>query len=266
MLILSDNSVKFGSTVIASSESIYFPVANLQTLIASDVWRSLAPGTAETLQINLSREFQNETLYLAFNRGFDFTQLSAVEYQLGLIAGGSDAYVPITGYVEGQTFLVKIEVGATPRDYIQLKFTKTDADVSIVQLGKIYAGPGFDNAPVDNPDKGGYRHVFYESANIDYALGGQKYSEGVYQSWRGSIDIPYLPETNMAYLRAFILRVGTFFPFWILPNNYDESEGTSEEFDQIRYVTLSTPPTEVYKEFGDAGFLWALSLSLEEQL
>jgi hypothetical protein len=268
MLILSDNSIKYGSVIYASSESVYFPATNLKTLLASDVWRSAVPGAGayETFQINLNRSFHDETLYLAFNRGFDFTGLSSVEYAIGLLAGGEDSFVPIIGYTEGKAFLVKIEVGSTPRDYIVLKFTKNDSSTDLVQLGKVYAGAGFDTTHAADPDKGGYSHVFYEVPNTDYALGGQKFSEGVYQSWRGSMNIPYLQESLMTDLRAFIQRTGTFFPFWIMLDNDEDPEGVTEQFTQIRYVTLSSPPTEVWKEFGAAGYFWALSLAMEEQL
>jgi hypothetical protein len=261
MLILSENALVLGGSVVASSENFYYPASNIETLIAAEVWRSGATLTTETLTITLDRAYSSETIYLVL-AGFDFSGISALTYTLGAFAP-----VAISGYTNGVAFATTIPVPAGATTTLVLTFTKNGAS-DIVQVGKIYAGNGFDNSPVDEPDKGSFTHVFYEGINKDYSIGGQKFSEARFQSWHADLSIPYVPEQIMSdTIRNFFLAVGTFQPFWIQIDPHGSTEAQpSEQLTQVRYVTLSAVPSENWIEFGDAGYLWSLSLSLEEQL
>jgi hypothetical protein len=265
MLIMYKNALELGGSVVASSQNVYFPASNILSNLASDVWRSGATLATETLTITLDRNYNNETLYLVLH-GFDFTHVTALTYQLGALGA-----VPIVGYTNGVAFVTVIAVPAINENTLVLTFTK-DMAANYVQVGKIFIGNGFDNAPVDEPDKNGYHHEFYEGINKDYSIAGQKFSEGRYQSWHGSIDIPYIPDQVMHdTVRPWLQTVGTFQPFFIMVDNYANNglgpeALASDQLAQVRYVTLSTVAKESFVFYGELGYYWKLSLMLEEQL
>lgn len=269
MLILSKNTFGLGATLVASSENVYFPASNVSRKIASYVWRSLGALAAETLTITLDRAYASEKAYLVFD-GFDFTGLSGVTYQLGadapvVVSGWS--YYPAAQGGLGIPFVTLINVGPGPYTTLTLTFTKT-ANANIVQVGKVYFGSGFDNSPLDDPEYGSYKHLFNEGVNKDYSIGGQKYAEARFISWQASFAIPYIPDQQMAdTVRNWLLQVGTYQPFWVVIDNNGSIEANpSLELTTPHYCTLTRPAEEGLISYSDSGYLWSLSLSLEQQL
>lgn len=265
MLVLYKNALQLGGSVAASSEQVYYPASNIVTLLACDVWRSGTTNATETLTITLDRNYNAEVIYLVLS-GFDFSGLTGITYQLGALPA-----VSLLGWTNGVSFVTMIQVPGSNYNTLTLTFTKV-ANANYAQVGKIYVGSGFDNAPVDEPPAGGYKHEFFEGVNKDYSLAGQKFSEARFTSWHGSIDIPYVPDLNMAdTIRDWITTVGTFKPFFLLVDNYVNNglgpeANASAQLTQVRYVTFSNIVSEDFKFYGELGYYWGLKLSLEEQL
>ena len=258
MLRMYKNALWYGGSIAASSQNPYFPAANIPLYPAYQVWRSGTVNGTETLTITLDRAYANEAIYLVLH-GFDFSGCSAISYSLG---AGSP--VALIGWTNGQAFVTQINVAASINT-LTLTFTKT-ASSNYVQCGKIFVGNGFDNNPIDEPGKGGFSHTFFEEPNKDTSVGGQDYTEPLYQKYQAKIDIPYLSEIVMEDTeRPFLQAVGVSKPFFIVVDNSNYALA-STLLAQVYYVRLETPPEEKWIEFSDIGYMWAMSLDLTEQL
>ncbi len=262
MMWLTKNSpLRSGGSIVASSQQSQFPTSNLASNLASDVWRSGTTLAAETLTLTFDRIYNQATdgaaNFWLILKGHNFpATCSSVTYKW--VSGSLESAVGIA--FTAADVLLQIPFSNPLRNYtgLILTFNKTTAGQQ-VQVGKLYAGIGYDTNHVDDPNP--FSRTFAERSNKDYSVLGQKFAEARSQNWAASISVPLSSETVEANLRAIFAAVGTFTPFYVVVAR----DVTFGEFALPRYVTFASQPMERYVGFGTEG-QWALTHQLEEQL
>ena len=263
MLWLWNNLAQGGTYSTTNPSSSGYPVTNIGTFLASDVWRSGAAVAAEAVTVVL-----NQTV--AFNSPLFPTYLVLKDHNLDTTVTGNVTFTLSNGGANPVTWTWAPTAGpsliAVPaqvaNSYNQLKisFTKTAAG-TIAQIGKLFCGPTTETAPIGDFDWGNYTKTFAERTQVNYSLTGQKYAVARAQYETISLAIPMATETIEALHRTIFKTVGTFRPFFLCPVN----GATTTALSAPKYLTLSTTPAEGLIGFG-SDYYWGLSLDFEEQL
>lgn len=266
------NLAKDGTGITASSSSPYFPVANINgSALACDVWRSAATGagsggTSEYLTIDLGGGY----VLADYPDGLDLLvdSWTADQFSNGAIVAelvGPGTLIVLSASPLTAIAPIRFNIplhASTPTTAVKLLFSRRVANTA-VQVGKILLGIPYDSGAQGGPDNAGFTHTFSELVNKDKSVLGQSYSEKRAAFWSASIALPLVGEAIQNGLRAnFLEVVGTHTPFWLI---VDPADTSTTKMGTPRYVKQVNPPTEKTVAYGGEQ-IWALSLSLEQQL
>ena len=258
------NSLTIGGTwTTTNASTIGYPVTNIGTFLASDVWRSGTAFTSENVQCVLNQTVAfNSALFPTYivlkDHNLDTTVTGNVTFSLS--NGGSNTVSWTWAPTAGPSLIAVPAQVANSYNRLNIAFTKTAAGVT-AQIGKAFCGPATDTAPVGDFDWGNYSKTFAERTQVLYSLTGQKYAAARAQYETISLAIPMATETVEALHRTIFKTVGTFRPFFLVPVN----GATTTALSAPKYLTLSSTPTEGLVGFG-SDYYWGLSLDFEEQL
>jgi hypothetical protein len=258
------NSLTIGGTwTTTNASSTGYPVTNIGTFLASDVWRSGIASATENVQCALNQTVAfNSALFPTFivlkDHNLDTTVTGNVTFTLS--NAGSNPVMWTWTPTAGPSLIAVPAQGANSYNRLNISFTKTAAG-TVAQLGKVFCGPTTETAPTGDFDWGNYSKTFAERTQVLYSLTGQRYAAARAQYETISLAIPMATETIEALHRTIFKTVGTFRPFFLVPVN----GATTTALGAPKYLALASTPTESLIGFG-ADYLWALSLDFEEQL
>lgn len=263
MLWLWNNLAYSGTWSTTNPSASGYPVTNIGTLLAADVWRTGASVAAEQATVILNQTVAyNSPLFPTFivlkDHTLDTTVSGNVTFRLS--NSGANAVTWTWTPTAGPSLIAVPAQVANSYNKLDISFTKNTAGTT-AQIGKVFIGPSTETAPVGDFDWGNYSKTFTDATQINYSLTHQKFAVARAQYETISLAIPLATETIEALHRTIFKAVGTYFPFFLCPVN----GATTTALSAPKYLTLASQPTEGLIGFG-SDYLWGLSLDFEEQL
>ena len=238
--------------LVPSTESVQFPVINVQNFQPTKRWHTLGTQVSEEVVIDLGTATTIDTFIVA-GHNFDGTETTVKIQGNASDSWGGPTIDETMTVIVGEPFKKKFT--GTSLRFWRFIFTKANAG-DIKKIGRLWLGNEIDTGELGDPDYGGFDQVTNDRSVVGKSIGGQTYIEVKNQFESFKLDLSLVPESVMStYVTEFGL-LGTSTPYFIVISS-------QSPIDRLYYVRSTNSLGRKVKAF-DSQFHWNTTINLEE--